>query len=185
MEITVGHKIGAIRNRVANFRSGPRSGRRNWQGYTMIQLTRDVLCDLSTAWRKGKLPTEHQNRFLMTPRAELMCEILMEAKEAFEKNIDQFGADRRWCFWGETEAQALLRKNVFRLTRDEILEKYGVEHYRYGNEVYVDDVVYARFLRDNDLGHRKEAAITEDDLPPITGNDVFARRDIMMRAAFL
>lgn len=185
MEITVGHKIGAIRNRVSSFRSGLRSGRHNWQGYTMIQLTRDVLCDLSIAWRKGKLPVDCQSRFLMTPRAELMCEILLEAKEALEQNLDKFGADRRNWFWNQTEAQSLLRKNVFRLTRDEILEKYGVEHWRHENKVYVDDVVYARFLRENDLDHRKEAAITEDDLPPITGNDVFARRDMVMRAILL
>ena len=163
---------------------------------TVVKLVDEIILSLCFAIEEGKLTHAAHCMFQKLTRAEILCWLLQEAayvyrlnKERYgykeEKEARRFGLDRR------TPQQALL-DNIFRLTREELIEKYGAEdwhsHYRVDDKVYESDVAYGKFLRDNGLNHRYGANITKADLPPIDmsalyGDDVLAKADTMRRLA--
>ncbi len=151
--------------------------------YSVIHLANEVALDLAFAVGDGRLSDKFVQSFLEESRAEIQCNLLRKADTALKANFEKFGYERaKWLF--QSEEARLLEKNSYRLTMEEILEEYGIEHhYICGKKIYPDDVFYARFLNEHGLGHRKGAEITENDLSSIEGYDVFARREILIRAA--
>jgi len=166
---------------------------RNWQGYSAPQLANDVVLNLAFAAEKGQLTPEQYSHFDESTRAELVCEFLVEARDVLSQNRVKYGAmtnkERAKLFCsGEYDKQLNLDKSVYRLTRAQLLDKQGVENWnddrsRFKGKVFVDDVLYGRFLREQGLTEQKGSDITEADLPQLDrGNDVYARYDALQRA---
>jgi len=164
---------------------------RNWQGYSAPQLANDISLNLAFAAEKGQLTPEQYEHFDTATRAELVCEFLTEARDMLGKNRETYGVDMTKR-WGRTDADMNLEKNVYRLTRVQLSEEHGIDDwhssYRVNNDVYVDDVLYGRFLRENGLTDQKGAEITEADLPNLESigksnqPDVLKRYSAMQRA---
>lgn len=165
----------------------------NWQGYSAPQLANDVVLNLAFAAEKGQLTPEQYSHFDEATRAELVCEFLTEARDVLGQNRTKYGAmtnkERSRLFGsGEYDKQLNLDKSVYRLTRAQLIDKYGVENWnddrsRHDGEIFVDDVLYGRFLREHGLTEQKGSEITETDLPELDGgNSVMSRYKTLQRA---
>ena len=163
---------------------------RSWKGYTVQQLANDVLFDLAIASEAGELTQEQYTHFEETQRREILNEFLVEARDSLNQNRNEYEVDASKPAWrGWTDKERLQEKNVYRLTRAQLREKHQVEDWHKKHptlsKVNVDDVTYAIFLRANDLEHMQGSEVTWDDLEPITGNDVYSRREALMRGSQL
>ena len=182
-----------IHDKLLAVRRGTVGKSRNWQGYSAPQLANDVVLNLAFAAEKGQLTPEQYSHFDEATRAELVCEFLAEARDVLGENRENYGAmtnkerARLFCS-GEYDKQLNLDKSVYRLTRAQLIDKYGIENWndgrsRHDGEVFVDDVLYGRFLRENGLTEQKGSEITEADLPKLDGrNSVMSRYKTLQRA---
>ncbi len=177
-----------IHDKLLAVRRGTVSKSRNWQGYSAPQLADDISLNLAFAAEKGQLTPEQYEHFDTATRAELVCEFLAEARDMLGKNIKTYGVDTSKR-WGRTDTDMNLEKNVYRLTRVQLSEKHGVDDwhssYRVNNEVYVDDVLYGRFLREHGLTDQKGAEITEADLPSLESVFKSNQPDVLKRYSAL
>lgn len=143
--------------------------------YTSSQLASDILCALAIAAdprASNRLPYNVRERFEPMTRSEILCEICLLAQQSLLANFEKYGfsivAERKAGFFSrEYDRLALLRKNISRLTEQQILEPMGVESRwgRHKKEINIDDVHYGRFLREHGLTDMKGAEITEEDDP--------------------
>ena len=79
-----------------------------------------------------------------------------------------------------------LERNVLQFSRDQINDKYGVKEWKVGNgPVYVNDVLYGKFLRENGLTDHKGAEITKSDLPSLEGISTSNQPNVIKRYHFL
>jgi hypothetical protein len=157
-----------------------RSLKGGWGGYTAVQLATDVLLKLSHTNRISNLPLDIEKDFESLQRYELSNKFLSESQKTLEENKRKYGVKRSKRFWRSDEEMDLER-DVYRLTKTQILENYGIPYSSPLREIHAQDVGYAKFLRDNGYGDREEAKITVKDLLPIVGNDVYAKRERLFR----
>jgi hypothetical protein len=160
------------------------------QCYSAPLIVHDLTLNLAFAAEKGELSESQYNRILETPRADLLCEYLNEAREVWQGNKRTYDVQTSGpgTWRGGNDKDMNLEKNVYRLTRAQLVEKHGIanwfdERTRHDGEVFVDDVLYGRFLRENGLTNQRGAEITEADLPSLTGgNSVMSRYKTLQRA---
>jgi hypothetical protein len=170
-----------------------RWGKPNTSGKNVLTLVSDIILNLAFAADKDTLNFAARQLFERMSRSEILCWLCEEARYTFRLNQEQYGNNPKGepikteC--GYTRGHTNLEQ-IQRLTREMITEKYGAEdwhsRYRPYNKVYISDVKYGRFLREHGLSHRLGGQITEADLPPInlsalSGNDVLAKREMMIR----
>jgi hypothetical protein len=150
-------------------------------------IVNDLTLNLAFAAEKGKLSEAQYTHILETPRADLLCEYLNEAREVWQGNKERFEVKTSGpgTWGGGNDRDMNLEKNVYRLTRAQLSDKHGVDDwhssYRPHNEVYVDDVLYGRFLREHGLTDQKGAEITEDDLPSLESISKSNKPDVLKR----
>lgn len=135
--------------------------------YTPKQLAIDILLDLSSATRDGSISEEQVFHFSNLSRAEILCEIAQDAQDALLANNKKYEVKETGFFSVDFDRQLTLRKNVNRLTTELLCEDYSIKSrwLRDKREINHDDILYARFLRENGLSNRPGAEITEKDDP--------------------
>jgi hypothetical protein len=159
-------------------------GKNGLLGRFESQLANDVVFNLALAAQDGKLTADQYQHFAASTRADLVSELLFEARELLNQNRTKYEVSTKP--YGMTDAEMNLEKNVYRLTRAQLSEKHSVNDwhssYRVNGEVYVDDVLYGRFLREHGLTDQRGAQITEADLPQLDGgNSVMSRYKTLQR----
>jgi len=134
---------------------------------TIKQLARDILVSLSVAARKDRIPREQVDHFNAMSRAEILCEVAQRVQDSLIANNKRYGAKKPGLFEHDSERQLTLRRNVERLTREQLCEGYGIEDYMRKDNRKIDftDVQYAQFLRENGMPDRKGAEITVEEDP--------------------
>ena len=158
--------------------------------YSAPMIVHDLTFYMAIAAQDGKLTEEQCEHILGTPRSDLLCEYLSEARNELAQNREQYGG-MTWLqsfslvepyhfSSSKRDKQHNLDNNISRLTREQLCQKYGIEEWRSNKTKYVNDVLYARFLNENGLSDMPGAEVTEADLEPVSGNDVFSRRESWM-----
>ena len=163
-----------------------------WTVCPLIYLVSEIILCLALTARKGSLNFASRQMFEKMSRQEILCWLFEEARYALRLNKDQYGNNPEGKAlkeeFGYTRDHTNL-KEILRLTREEILEKYGAEdrrsRHRPHNKVYIEDVKYGQFLREHGLGHRHGGNITREDLLPVdpsalSGNDPFEKREALL-----
>ena len=166
LEKRIHDKLLAVRRNI-----GPKKQRQIYN-FTTLNVADDVVLNLAFAAEKGELTPEQYRHFDTATRAELVCEFLAEARDLLGQNRTTYGVDTTKPIWKQTDSDMNLEKNVYRLTRAQLSEKYGVDdwhssYHRRRGEVFADDVLYGRFLREHGLTNQEGAEITEADLPSL------------------
>ncbi|MBS3094305.1 hypothetical protein J4474_01435 [Candidatus Pacearchaeota archaeon] len=157
--------------------------------YSAPLLVRDLALNLAYAGREGNLREDQYEHIFETPRADLSCEYLHEAREIWKRNKERFGVKTSGprCWFGNEKAR-ILEKNVYRLTKAQLNRRYDIKDYRLsrpGREIYPQDVHYGRFLRANGLFNEEGAKITEADLPSLESIFKSNQPDVMKKHALI